>query len=101
MHLAALPVQPMWMGLRRLQAAVLLHRKRGGKVLTMFFHSSELIPGGCPQHQTARDVERFVNKLSKFFSWLYDEVSPESLTVSQLGDIYSRNGSSSAAAHHS
>jgi hypothetical protein len=87
LHLGALPAQPMWMGLRRLQAAVLLHRKRGGEVLTMFFHSSELMPGGCPQHQTAGDVERFLNKLSRFFSWLYTEVAPESLTLSQLGDI--------------
>lgn len=101
LHLAALPAQPMWMGLRRLQAAVLLHRKRGGKVLTMFFHSSELIPGGCPQHQTPRDVERFLKKLNRFFSWLYEEVSPESLTLSELGDIYSRNDASSTTAHHS
>jgi hypothetical protein len=91
----------MWMGLRRLQAAVLLHRKRGGEVLTMFFHSSELMPGGCPQHQTAGDVEGFLNKLSRFFSWLYTEVSPESLTLSQLGDIYHRNDASSYHFSHS
>lgn len=91
LHLAALPAQPMWMGLRRLQAAVLLHRKRGGKVLTLFFHSSELMPGGCPQHQTERDVERFLTKLRNFFSWLYDEVAPESVTLSQLGEMYRRN----------
>ena len=101
LHLGALPAQPMWMGLRRLQAAVLLHRKRGGEVLTMFFHSSELMPGGCPQHQTAGDVERFLNKLSRFFSWLYTEVSPESLTLSQLGDIYRRNDASSYHSSHS
>lgn len=101
LHLGALPAQPMWMGLRRLQAAVLLHRKRGGEVLTMFFHSSELMPGGCPQHQTEADVERFLNKLSRFFSWLYTEVTPESLTLSQLGDIYRRNDASFYHSIHS
>jgi hypothetical protein len=80
----------MWMGLRRLQAAVLLHRKRGGQVLTIFFHSSELMPGGCPEHPTERHVERFLDKLRRFFSWLYDEVSPEPLTLSELGDMYRR-----------
>ncbi len=95
LHLAALPAQPMWMGLRRLQAAVLLHRRRGGKVLTLFFHSSELMPGGCPQHQTERQVEGFLDKLRRFFYWLYDEVRPESVTLSQLGDIYRRNHTTS------
>jgi hypothetical protein len=90
LHLSSLPAQPMWMGLRRLQAAVLLHRKRGGQVLTIFFHSSELMPGGCPEHPTERHVERFLDKLRRFFSWLYDEVSPEPLTLSELGDMYRR-----------
>jgi hypothetical protein len=46
-------------------------------------------------------VEGFLNKLSKFFSWLYTEVSPESLTLSQLGDIYHRNDASSYHFSHS
>jgi hypothetical protein len=88
LHLGALPAQPMWMGLRRLQAAVLLHRRRGGKVLTTFFHSSELMAGGCPKHQTERDVKRFLDKLHRFFSWLYAEMAPESVTLSQIGEMY-------------
>jgi hypothetical protein len=91
LHLGALPAQPMWMGLRRLQAAALLHQKRGGKVLTIFFHSSELMPGGCPRHQTDRDVDRFLAKLHGFFSWLYDEIAPESVTLSQIGEMYRRH----------
>lgn len=101
LHLVALPAQPMWMGLRRLQASVLLHRKRGGKVLTIFFHSSELMPGGCPQHKTEADVERFLLKLRRFFSWLYDEIKPESITLSQIGEIYRGHEVASKAADHS
>jgi hypothetical protein len=100
LHLGALPAQPMWMGLRRLQAAVLLHRKRGGKVLTIFFHSSELLAGGCPQHQNERDVELFLTKLRRFFSWLYDIVAPESVTLSQLGEMYRREDLSSDVTSH-
>ena len=38
-------VQPAWYPLVSLQLAAHLHRRRGGRVLTMFFHSSELKPG--------------------------------------------------------
>ncbi|MGB6068626.1 MAG: hypothetical protein WBG50_27775 [Desulfomonilaceae bacterium] len=101
LHLGALPAQPMWMGLRRLKAAVLMHRKRGGEVLTIFFHSSELMPGGCPQHTTAGDVERFLEKLSSFFSWLCTEIGQESVTLQELTDVYCRNDVRSDSGHHS
>ncbi len=101
LDLAALPAQPMWMGLRRLKAAVLMHRKRGGRVLTIFFHSSELMPGGCPQHPTNGDVEHFLDKLDSFFSWLRTEIAAESVTLQELTDVYNRNDFSSDSAYHS
>ncbi len=94
-HLASLPAQPMLTGLRRLKAAVELHRRRGGKVLTVYFHSSELMPGGCPKHQTESDVERFVDRLRQYFSWLRTGVVSESVTLSEVGDRY-RSGAPSA-----
>ena len=84
-HVFSLPVQPLWTGLRRLQAAVRLHQRRGGRVLTVFFHSSELMPGGCPQHKTIEDVHLFLDKLGCFFGWLNQEITVESLTLSELG----------------
>ncbi len=86
--LASLPAQPMLTGLRRLKAAVELHRRRGGQVLTVYFHSSELMPGGCPKHQTESDVERFTDKLRQYFSWLRKGVITESLTLSEVGEWY-------------
>ena len=88
MHLGSLPAQPMWTGLRRLKAAVRLHRHRGGRVLTIGFHSSELMPGGCPQHPTAAHVDRFLDKLRRFFGWLASEVGIESVTLSELGEQF-------------
>lgn len=88
MHLGSLPAQPTWTGLGRLKAAVRLHRHRGGQVLTIGFHSSELMPGGCPQHPTAAHVDRFLDKLRRFFGWLHREVTVESLTLSALGDLF-------------
>lgn len=84
MHLGSLSAQPMNAGLAHLKAATRLHRHRGGQVLTIYFHSSELMPGGCPQHQTPQDVDRFLARLRNFLAWLHREMPVESLTLSQL-----------------
>ncbi|MCA1959622.1 MAG: hypothetical protein LDL33_02410 [Desulfomonile sp.] len=88
MNLGSLPAQPAWTGLKRLKAAVRLHRARGGVVLSVFFHSSELIPGGYPGHGTAEDVRRFLDKLRGFFSWLHAKVGVESITFAGLREKY-------------
>jgi hypothetical protein len=85
---ASLPAQPMWTGLRRLKAAVRLHRWRGGTVLTTFFHSSEIMAGGCPRHATQEDVNRFLDRLDRFLGWLRTELAVESVTLSELGNLY-------------
>jgi hypothetical protein len=88
MNVGSLPLQPVWTGLRRLKAAVRLHRRRGGQVLTIYFHSSELMPGGCPQHSTRQDVDLFLDRLRGFLAWLHREMVVESLTLSELGELY-------------
>ncbi len=85
MHLGSLSPQPLGSHLELLKAAARLHRHRGGQVLTIYFHSSELMPGGCPQHPAPQDVDRFLAKLRGFFAWLHREMPIESLTLSQLG----------------
>lgn len=90
MYLGSLAAQPMWTGFRRLQAAVRLHAGRGGRVLTVFFHSSELMPGGCPQHRNAQDVDRFLARLERFIAWLRRDIRVESFTLSELGECYRR-----------
>jgi hypothetical protein len=88
MNLGSLPVQPAWTGLRRLKAAVRLHRNRGGKVLTIFFHSSELLAGSSPVHRTQEDVDCFLNKLQSFFGWLHTSAKVDSVTLSELARVY-------------
>jgi hypothetical protein len=91
-NIGSLPAQPMWTGIRRLKAAVSLHKRRGGKVLTIFFHSSELMPGGCPEHKTDNDVDEFLIKLDRFFSWLHNDLKVQSVTLSELGNFYRKSG---------
>ncbi len=90
-NLGSLPAQPMWTGLRRLKTAVRVHQNRGGKVLTIFFHSSELMPGGCPEHKTQEDVDRFLDKLDGFFSWLNNSLQIQPVTLSELSDLYRKS----------
>jgi hypothetical protein len=92
MNVGSLAVQPVWTGLRRLKWAVLLHRRRGGRVLTIFFHSSELMPGGSRDHPTSEHVEQFLERLRQFLSWLHSRFAVHSLTLSQLGDLYRAGG---------
>jgi hypothetical protein len=86
MHVGSISAQPMHTGLARLKTAVRLHRHRGGQVLTLYFHSSDLMPGGRPQHRTAADVDRFLVRLRDFFAWLHREMPLESFTLSQLAE---------------
>ena len=83
-RLLSLPIQPAWTGISRLKIASATHIRRGGKVLTLFFHSSELAPGHSPLHKTSRDVGLFIEKLDNFFLWLHRRTTVESVTLYQL-----------------
>ena len=87
-YLGSIAVQPGWTGLRRLKAGTNLHRRRGGRVVTIFFHSSELMPAGSPRHPTEAHVKRFLARLSRFFSWLRKEMAIQSLPLSELYSLY-------------
>ena len=88
-HLASLPAQPAWTGLRRLKMACRLHRRRGGRVLTVFLHSSELIPGGCPRHPRREQVTGFLRRLHAFLSWVRSDLQAEPVTLSALARLES------------
>ncbi len=88
MNIGSLPAQPAWTGLKRLKAAAKLHRARGGKVLSVFFHSSELMPGGYPGHPTYEHVRRFLEKLASFFSWIKKDLAAQSVTLAELAELY-------------
>ena len=89
-HLLFLPAVPAWTGLRRLEAAAALHRRRGGKVVTLLLHSSELMPGGYPAHKTESDVLAFLDKLKRFLRWLRESERSEPVTLSELRELYGK-----------
>lgn len=79
----SIPVQPAWTSLNASKAGVVFHRMKGGRFLTIFFHSSELAPGLNPLHPTEEAVQRFLIKLRRFFQWLMEKYDTRFITLSQ------------------
>lgn len=98
MNIGSLPAQPFLTGLKRLKAAVRLHRMRGGRVITLFFHSSELVQGFSPQQKSEADVDRFLAKLERFLSWLVTEKGARSQTMSELAHGFRQTTSTAGPA---
>jgi len=87
-RLGAWTAQPMDTGPLRLRAAAQAHQRRGGEVLCLYFHSSELMPGGCARHPTASQVQRFLAKLETYLSWLRERLGAEPATLSAIARQY-------------
>lgn len=78
-------VQPVWFPLPWMRLAARLHAARGGEVLCLFFHSSELMPGGTPHNRTEAAVNRLVGKIRAFLAWLTRHFRVTGVTLGQLG----------------
>ena len=63
-----------------------LIESRGGRVLTMYFHSSELKPETNPLFTTEAAVGRFVDKIRAFLTWLVKTGPVEGVTLTALGE---------------
>lgn len=81
---AVVGIQPVWHSLWSMKAAAELHRRRGGEVLSLFFHSSELLPGASPHFPTEASVKGLLDKLRAFFDWLGARVPLEGDTLTGL-----------------
>ena len=83
-YVGAVGIQPAWYPLASMRLAAHLHRARGGQVLTMFFHSSELKPGASRLFPTEVAVTRFVGKIRAFLSWLVHTGPVAGVTLADL-----------------
>jgi hypothetical protein len=83
-YVLAAGIHPVWFPLPSMRLAVKLHRGRGGRALNMFLHSTELAPGGNPQLPTEAAVERLIQKIRKFLSWLQATGPVQGVTLSEL-----------------
>jgi|UniRef100_A0A7V6DPB9 hypothetical protein len=85
---AAAGIHPAWFPQFSMRLAASLHKRRGGRVLTLFLHSSELFPGGNPDFPDAASVDRLVAKLRDFLAWLVKQGPVLGLTLSGLYDLW-------------
>jgi hypothetical protein len=80
----ALGIHPAWFPLPSMRVAARLHRRRGGRVLTMFLHSSELLPGATPHCLTETAVRRLLDRLRAFLAWLARTAPVQGVTLAEL-----------------
>lgn len=83
-YLAVVGTQPAWFPLFSMMWATGLHRKRGGRYLTVFLHSSELCPGATPAFRHQKAVERLVGRIRSYFQWLRRTGCVEGAVLSSL-----------------
>ncbi|MGQ9687859.1 MAG: hypothetical protein ACUVXF_03585 [Desulfobaccales bacterium] len=86
-YVAAAGIHPAWFPAFSLRLAAFLHRRRGGRVLTLFLHSSELYPGGSPDFPDEAAVARLVARLRDFLHWLGKQGPVRGVTLSELHDL--------------
>ena len=82
----ALGIHPLWHPSATMRRAVRLHHARGGQVLNMFLHSSELMPGGCPKIRTESDGRELLEKIRTFLVWLLEQYEVSGVTLAQTGN---------------
>jgi hypothetical protein len=83
-RLGAVGIQPTMFPLASMRTAVYLHRRRRGRTLVLYLHSSELLPGASPQFPTEASISRLVRKIRRFLEWLQRNVPLNGVTLSQL-----------------
>jgi hypothetical protein len=86
--IGAAGIHPAWFPQFSMRLAARLHRRRGGRVLTLFLHSSELLPGGSPDFPDAAAVDRLVARFRDFLTWLVKQGPVKGLTLSGLYDLW-------------
>lgn len=79
--LALLPVyHPLW----AMRAITRLHVARGGRVISLTWHSSEMMPGGAPHVPDAAAVARLLHRLDAYLDWLTTTWAVEGFTMEKL-----------------
>lgn len=80
----ALSANPFWHGPRAMRMAVRLHRARGGRVLSLFWHSSEILPGGSPHVPDQAAADAVLQRIRHFLTWLRETFPVRGCTAAQL-----------------
>lgn len=80
----ALSCNPVWHSLPVMRAAARLQAKSAFPLLCLFWHSSELMPGGSPNIPDQAAADRLFEKIRVFCEWLGKNFALEGITASQI-----------------
>ncbi len=75
---------PIYHSLPYMQAATKLLLSRGERVLSLTWHSSELMPGATPHLPTRKSVDTMLLRVRHFLRWLQTQVPVRGVTLSGL-----------------
>ncbi len=84
MRTMVLGVNPVWMPEATMRLAVRTHVRRGGRAVTLFWHSSELLPGASPHFPDQAAVDAFLKKVRRFAGWLRRTYDVAGVTLGEL-----------------
>ncbi|MCR4667398.1 MAG: glycosyl transferase family 1 [Desulfovibrio sp.] len=80
----ALALLPVYHPLLAMQLVTMLYIARGGRVLSLTWHSSEMHPGATPHLPTKEHVDRLMKKIAAFLDWLMAHYDVKSLSMNEL-----------------
>lgn len=80
----ALSANPFWHAPALMRLCARLHSARGGSVLSLFWHSSEMMPGASPRMPDEAAAKKFLKNIFAFCAWLRENFNVLGLTYSQL-----------------
>ena len=83
----ALSPNPVWHSPAVMRAATRLLVRRGGRVLSLFWHSSEMLPGGSPNIPDQAAADALYQKTFNYLQWLRENYNIMGLTAAQLREM--------------
>ncbi|MDR3320487.1 MAG: hypothetical protein LBS77_06200 [Desulfovibrio sp.] len=83
---SAVSANPVWHSARMMRFATRLHLFRGGRVLHLFWHSSEMLPGASPNVPDKSASRALFKKIYSFLQWLEENFFIRAVTAAQLRD---------------
>ena len=82
----ALSPNPVWHSSTLMRLATRWHQARGGKVLCLFWHSSEMLPGASPHTRKQEDADRLLARIYDYLRWLKESFAVQGVTLGSLAD---------------
>lgn len=80
----AMSANPVWHNAAVMRLATRLHVARGGKVLSLFWHSSEMLAGASPNVPNQAAADALLQKIHDYLAWLRENFAVQGIHLSAL-----------------